>query len=826
MMHTPKAGVTMRLQRYGFMFLAIYIAFVGGAGFYATTLGLRLVHHTLMTALIVLWFVLRIRRGEGLPVTPLNPFLYALVGVWLMSAVFSIDPRQSFEKTWYLLLHLTMFLFVVNLLQHGRRRLVTETLFVLGGGIVLITLIELAIWYFGIGESASWFEALKLGVWLPLEIPDRLELAMSSTNWLGGYVAPLALVTGGYALTKRGGERRALWILAGALVLVLLGTRTRGAYLSFAVAVAAFAALRVLQIPNIRARLSPRVLMGGGVVLALAALMGVLILVVGEESGRDSGDLLRIDMMNAALEITADHPILGVGTGGFGRAYRDYRAPERATDRMGIVHNFYLAVVSENGIIGGLAVIAVGGVFALTVYRLWKRAQGHERIRREAILAALAGLAVHGLVDVFQTTQFATLTAILFALLIVSDTPEQPPRKGQRLPAILGAVLMLAYGVWLVGFVDRANLTYQHSLVLEEAGDYDQAIDATEQAYSIDRLNLYPLHIAWLQGEKARISGDTADVDTAIQAYRDALTLEPTWDTGWLNLAALLESRGANDEAFAAIERAYAANARKEGSIALARRAEQVGGYDDSALVTMYEYGIYGVPERLPLSAFWGQSTLSLVAVRDYAERFDLDVRYRIYSVHLPDEAAALVPQNPQTAAEHWISGQVAYTQGDMATAATHFDRAVQLAPTRGDYYASRARATWMTDPDSATRDLLLADLLAPKAESPNWIRAQMTDAPQMRRDFLARAVTPRSIPYEFSGVLYNGRYTPWDVVRALRFPGPGHALMQGWYALAEMAEAQGDTDYAAYVYGVILDNAPDETEAAQQLNRLENAQK
>ncbi len=808
----------MRLQRYGFILLAVYLAFVGGAGFYGTNFGVRIFHHALMTALIVLWFVIRIRRGEGLPVTPLNPFLYALVGVWLMSAVFSIDPRQSFEKTWYLLLHLTMFLFVVNLLQQGRRRLVTETLFVLGGGIVLITLIELSIWYFGIGQEASWFEALKLGVLLPLEIPERLELAMSSTNWLGGYVAPLVLVASGYALTKQGGERRALWILAGALLLVLIGTRTRGAYLSFAVATAAFMGMRVLQIPNIRARLSPRVLIGGGVVLALAALMGVLILVVGEESGRDSGDLLRIDMMNAALQITIDHPILGAGTGGFGRAFRDYRSPQHVSDRMAIVHNFYLAVLSENGIVGALAVIAIGSVFVVAVYRTWRRAEGHERIRREAILAALVGLAVHGLVDVFQTTQFATLTAVLFAMLIVPDAPQQPPRKGQRLPAILGAALMLAYGVWLVGFVDRANLTYQYSLMLADLEYYDEAIDATERAYSIDRLNLYPLHIAWLQGEKARATGESADVDTAINAYRDALALEPTWDTGWLNLASLLESQGATDEAFTAIERAYKANPRKEASLALARRAEQVGGYDEVTLKLMYRYGLYGVPGRLPLSPYWSETALSLEALRIFTEPLALDTRYRIYSVHLPDEAAALVPQNPQTAAEHWVVGQVAYTQGDMATAATHFDHAVQLAPTRGDYYASRARATWMTAPDSATRDLLLADLLGVTAESPNWIRAQITDAPQEQRYFLARAVLPRTIPYEFSGVLYNGRYTPWDVVRELRFPGPGRDLMQGWYALAALAESEGDDEYAAFIYGVILDNAPDESEAAQRL--------
>jgi len=816
----------MRAQRYGFIMLAAYLTFLGGAGFYATTLGVRIVHHALMTGLIVLWLVMRIRRGNGLPVTPLNPLLYALVGVWLLSAAFAVDPRLSFEKTWYLLLHLTVFLFVVNLLQHGRRRLVTETLFILGGGVVLITLIELAIWYFGIGESASWFEALTLGVLLPLEIPDRFELAMSSTNWLGGYVAPLVIVAIGFALTKRGGERRVLWILAGALLLVLMGTRTRGGYLSFAVAVTAFVAICLLQVPNLRARLSPRVLIGGGVALGVAALMGVLILVVGQESGRDSGDLLRIDMMNAALNMTADYPVLGVGTGDFGRVYREYRTPERATDRMAIVHNFYLAVLSENGIVGALMVLTLGGAFVVVAYRLWAQSEGQARVRREVMIAALLGLAVHGLVDVFQTTQFVVMPMALLAYLIVPDSPAQPPRKGRRLPAILGAALMLAYGVWLVGFVDRASLSYQDSLMLADAELYDAAIHATEQAYSIDRLNLYPLHVAWLHGEKARISGDSAEVDAAISAYQAALTLEPTWDTGWLNLAALLESQGWADEAFTAIERAYAANPRKEASLALARRAEIVGGYDDAALKLMYRYGLYGVPSRLPLSPYWSETPLSLEALRIFTEPLGLDTRYRIYSVHLPDEAAALVPQNPQTGAEHWVVGQVAYVQGDMATAATHFDRAVQLAPTRGDYYASRARATWMSDPDSAARDLLLADLLGVTGESPNWIRAQMATDEETRRDYLAQSVPPRKVPYEFSAVLYNARYTPWDVVREMRFPGVGRELMQGWYALAEMAQAEGDNDYAAYVYGVILDNAPDETEAAERLNGLESAKK
>jgi hypothetical protein len=56
-----------------------------------------------------------------------------------------------------------------------------------------------------------------------------------------------------------------------------------------------------------------------------------------------------------------------------------------------------------------------------------------------------------------------------------------------------------------------------------------------------------------------------------------------------------------------------------------------------------------------------------------------------------------------------------------------------------------------------------------------------------------------------------------------MRYPGPGAEAMQSWYDIAADYEANGDIEHAVQVYEAILDYAPDEVLAREELTRLEN---
>lgn len=811
----------MRLQRYGFILLSMYLMFFGGSGFYTNTMEVRLFHHALMTGLIVYWLGRRLLRGEGLPHTPINPYLYALVGVWLAAAALGIDPRLSFERTWYLILYVMIFYFLVDLFQRGYQRLVMEALFLIGAVIVMITLIEVLFWYFGAGFQNGWFEALQYGVIIPMNLPERFSLAMNITNLQGAFTAALSVAILGWAAAARRQERRLLIVLGVALLLVMLGTRTRGAYMAFGAGIVAFLLLQATQIPNLRAKLNAhRLLIAGGVLLLVVGLGG-LVLLLGEETGRDTGDLVRLDMMRAAVEMTQDYPVSGVGTGAFGRALRDYRTPELARDRMAIVHSLGFAIASENGLLGLAAVTVLSIAFLYAVYRIWQRATPTDRTRRAALFAALVGMAVHNLVDTFQVTNVVLLPLVIFAYLIVPTDQSSAPRKGNRLIAVIALIGVLAYGVWMIAVVDRASLRHVASIALYENDEYDAAISAAVDAAAIDPgLNLYPLQVAFLHGEQWRADPTPSHAEAAVEAYEHAVTLEPTWDTGWLNLAALESFLGRDDAAYEHVQRAYTINPLNAGHLALARYAEQFGESDDETIIHLYTSSIYGVNIQLPLADFWGETPLRLEATRRFADNQPLDLRYRIYRVHFENEAASLVPENPQTAAEYWVAGESAYEQGDLATAAQFFDEAVKRAR-NGDYYVSRARATRNSDLHATMRDLLLADLLDTRVESPDALRAELQLEPENRDSLLAGAVPPFYISYAFQNVLYNRRSAPWRLLPPVSYPGPGRAVMQPWYTLAEEAEARGNIDRAIYVYEALVSNAPDETEAAERLATL-----
>lgn len=85
----------------------------------------------------------------------------------------------------------------------------------------------------------------------------------------------------------------------------------------------------------------------------------------------------RVDRWMAAWHIFLEHPILGVGWGRYADEYFRYiyYLDTYSTEiRMG-AHNLYLEILSESGILGGIAYSILIGVFALEARRLRRRCQ-------------------------------------------------------------------------------------------------------------------------------------------------------------------------------------------------------------------------------------------------------------------------------------------------------------------------------------------------------------------------------------------------------------------------------------------------------------------
>lgn len=820
-----QGDIYMRVRRMALIFLVFYLVFIGGSAYYTLVFPVRLFHHALMTLLVVLWFWGRLRLGRGLPRTPLDVPILAAIVVSVISAIFSLDSRMAFENLWFAFIHLVLFYVLIDLFQRGRHRMVMETQFILSALIVFVTGLEVASWYFGLGivpgTDIGWIDVVGPGAWLPLELP-RVSLAMNISTLLAGYVAPLVPLVVGWSLTARQPEfRRVLRWLALLLVVVLLLTFSRGGMLSLVASLTVFAVLQISRSRRFGQLVSRRVLLPGlGLVIIIGAAVFMLVSLSGS---RSSGDQVRLDMYRSAIDIAADYPIFGVGPGIYGRVLRDYRSPELSRDRLASAHNLYLNTLSEVGIAGVLVSVWLLWAFSRAVMHTWRSESGDgARIRIEAAVAALIGVGVHSLVDVFTTTPLVLLILLLAAFALVGTRSVlEPTPPGRRWPCVLGLIVAISYGVWFLQ-IDRAQVNYQFSLV--RVGT-DEAIDLARSAAEIDPyLNLYDLHIAYLLGEGLDQDSAPAMIATAITAYEYALSLEPTWDVGWMNLAALETWRGNDDRALTYVERAYAINPGMQANWNWPRVQEIAESGDQSVLRSQYvdaQRTIATIRRYLPLSDVWQETGLRRAAVQDFLVGQRVDLQYRILSRIDPEAARSLVEPAPSTAAEWWVAGENALQMGDAVTAVAYFDEAIALSPRNGDYYTSRARAQLQTDPEAALRDLDFAYLLVTRYEQPLAVRAELVDDADEARLFRARALYPRILRQEFAAVLYGGRMAMFDLYPAMRYPGPGREMMQPWYTVADDYVAVGDVEAARQVYEAILDYAPDETEASEQLRNL-----
>jgi O-antigen ligase len=804
--------------RLAFVFLAIYFVFLGGSAYYHLVFPIRLFHHALVTILLAVWLIGRIRRGQGLPQTPLIWPIFATVIVWLVSALTSIDRRMAFENLWFPFIHIIFFFVLVDLLQRGRERLVMEAQFMIAAAVIFLSGLELASWYFGLGIIPStdigWINVIGPGAWLPLQLP-RLSLAMNISTLLAGYVAPLVTITGIWAMTARRRDFRAvLTVMAIALIIILILTFSRGGLLSVLTAVATLVVFRLGRNPQIIRMVPSRTFYVAAIVVGIVSAGAFMAYSASQSQSRNFGDAGRLDMWSSAVRITGDNPLLGIGPGLFGRAFRDYRNPTLAQDKLASAHNAYLNTAAETGLAGVAACLWLAGAFIGAWYQNWHTASDAPRkLRLEASFAALLGIGVHSLVDVFTITPIVLLILLLVAYCIVGkETVIQPSvRRWTEVAALVG---ILAYGVWFFQ-LDRAQIHYQRSLRGDEA-----ALAEAQAAAELDpALTLYPLQITYLIGQQT-IALPDSELEPAISAYNYALELEPTWDIGWINLAALMERQGELASAINYLDIARKINVFNTASLHWARLSEQTGSASDQDIIEAYMVAMT-YNSTLPLSSFWTETDLRWQALERYLEPQEPDVKYRILAVHDPEQAYALVVDEPNSAAGWWVAGEYALTvENNHEAAISNFTQAIQRSPLTGDYYVSRARAEATIAPTVAQRDLDLAQLLGTLYEYPNEARAQLASNPDEMFELRATALPPYQVLPEFASVLY-GRAAIFDVFPQMRRIGPGRAAMQPWYEIAEQRLAAGDTDGAIRAYSAILDYAPDEQEAREHLEQL-----
>ncbi|MBV9545664.1 MAG: O-antigen ligase family protein [Chloroflexi bacterium] len=218
----------------------------------------------------------------------------------------------------------------------------------------------------------------------------------------GGFVAAMFLIIGLFALYQRPAIRR--WLIA-AFTLITIGffaTQSRGGLLALIVATGA----ALLLAPRQRRRILALAAVAGLGAIVLVAIRPDALSRIVDFGGGSSG---RSDLWRVGWQVFAGHPLFGIGIGNFTVVEAHYvLAPgnisriQYITDQPHLVHNTYLQLLAETGIVGLVGMLSV---VWLSLRSTWRAIAAFERNNRSDY-ADLARAVMMGTIGMLVTLLF------------------------------------------------------------------------------------------------------------------------------------------------------------------------------------------------------------------------------------------------------------------------------------------------------------------------------------------------------------------------------------------------------------------------------------
>ncbi len=300
-------------------------------------------------------------------------------------------------------------LLFLYLLHHFRtRRDVMFVLMVLIAGLILQ----------GVGGLAVGIADADMPLWrtTKVDIDDgRVLGTFKSPNNLGAYLTLLLPVALGLALSSADRLYRRLGGLAFALgSVVLVMSFSRGAWFGFAVSIGWM--LVVAWRRKWLVGLAP-VAVVAAALLFFVMFQDEILLRVGEYNNQAARS--RLPLMDLAFEMIRDAPLFGVGANNFAASLDPYVTVEFSRDWIATVHNKYLLVWAETGI---LALLAFLWVLVSAIRTGWRGSTTGDRLLAPIALGLAAGIVanmIHMTVDRFHFRPQIQMLWVVIALILV-----------------------------------------------------------------------------------------------------------------------------------------------------------------------------------------------------------------------------------------------------------------------------------------------------------------------------------------------------------------------------------------------------------------------
>jgi O-antigen ligase len=384
-------------------------------------------------------------------------------------------------------------------------------------------------------------------------------------NSLAAFLAMLVPLALSFMLIGR--QSPVMKVMLGYAAVVMLAgigtTLSRGGWLATA---GALAVLCVMIISHRDFRLQGLALAG---VLALAGLVVAPKMEVVQSRLHHTFQQSRVDDMRLGLwdvgaEMWRDHFWLGVGPAHFNYRYREYRPPvlQLQPDR---VHDEYLNVLVDWGVVGGVLVGAVWLLLGWGVFRTWKVVWGPPDTlarRKSNKLALFVGAAVgivaillHSVVDFTVHVPGVGILVVTLMALLTSQWRHATERfwfSGKRPLKSLVTIAMLA-GAAYISLHAWQSVRESHWLARADGLDYysDARLASLKQAYVIDPKNFATTYEVgeWYRNHSFKNMGGNPDTlaREAMKWYRLGMAIDPYDGYNWLRYGMCLDWLGPDE---------------------------------------------------------------------------------------------------------------------------------------------------------------------------------------------------------------------------------------------------------------------------------------
>jgi putative inorganic carbon (HCO3(-)) transporter len=350
--------------------------------------GFLTLHKLLGMAVVAGWLLhaLLQRQPIRVPSIALVPGAFVLWAA--VSALWAVDPAMATHMTLTYVQLVALYLLVVNVLDTPaalRRALHAHV-----AGAVVLCIFGLYLTGQGILQGGR------------TAIVVDHELLMEPNGFAAALLVPIAICLAGALDRTRPTWERVAVTLAGTLcVTTVVLTMSRGALLALGamVIVASVARGQIALLVGAVLLAVPGALLAGPEFWQRLAEGATL-------ADRGAG---RLDILHVGSVIVREHPLIGVGLGGFPLVYYEYLAQAAGISWQHALavahtlekapHNIYLGVTAELGIVGlGLLVAAVA-VHLRAALRAWRRLEAAHHPAAALVLAgamALLAMAVQG----------------------------------------------------------------------------------------------------------------------------------------------------------------------------------------------------------------------------------------------------------------------------------------------------------------------------------------------------------------------------------------------------------------------------------------------